>query len=308
MPIGSFARAALLGALLTAASAQAFSAEDQFEARIREAGQTLAASNAAVAALDPQRRDQLVGFVIGNTLFTLTHELGHGVIGEFNLPVLGREEDAADAFATLALLYVGSDFAHRVLEDAARGLLTLAARDVKLGHEPAFYDEHGLDQQRAYQIVCFMVGSDPKAFRAVADQAKLPQERQDSCRGDYEQAEASWLRLLEPHLRSAPYKPSFLDRLLKRPAPASGPPEARIDVDYGAAASGELAPIRDLLKTVGLLETLRDFVVRNFAFPRKLTFEAKTCGEPNAWWDPARRRLTLCYELVQDYAKLGLTQ
>ena len=74
------------------------------------------------------------------------------------------------------------------------------------------------------------------------------------------------------------------------------------------AASGELAPIRDLLKTVGLLETLRDFVVRNFAFPRKLTFEAKTCGEPNAWWDPARRRLTLCYELVQDYAKLGLTQ
>src|SRR3954447_4721512 len=210
MPIRSIVRAILLGAGLTAASAHALSANEQFEPRIREAGQTLAMSNAAVAALDPLRRDQLIEFVVGNALFTLTHELGHAVISEFNLPVLGREEDAADAFATLALLYVGSDIAHRVLEDAARGLLTLAARDVKMGHEPTFYDEHGLDQQRAYQIICFMVGSDPKAFQAVALQAKLPQERQESCRGDYEQAQVSWLQLLEPHVRSAPPKPSFL--------------------------------------------------------------------------------------------------
>src|SRR3954465_10065187 len=131
MPIRSIVRAILLGAGLTAASAHALSANDQFEPRIREAGQTLAMSNAAVAALDPQQRDQLIEFIIGNTLFTLTHELGHAVISEFQLPVIGREEeDAADAFATLALLHVGSDFAHRVLEDAARGLLTLAARDV----------------------------------------------------------------------------------------------------------------------------------------------------------------------------------
>ena len=104
-----------------------------------------------------------------------------------------------------------------------RGLLTVAARDVKPGYEPVFYDEHGLDQQRAYQIICFMVGSDPRGFRTIATQAKLPEERQKSCRGDYEQAQASWLQLLEPHLRSAPPKPSFLDRLLKRSAPVSGP-------------------------------------------------------------------------------------
>jgi hypothetical protein len=229
------------------------------------------------------------------------------VISEFRLPVLGREEDAADAFATLALLHVGSDFAHRVLEDAARGLLTLGARDVKMGHEPTFYDEHGLDQQRAYQIICFMVGSDPRAFRAVATQAKLPQERQESCRGDYEQAQASWLQLLEPHLRNAPPKPSFLDRLLKRPAPVSDPPEARIDVNYGAAA-GDLAPYRDVLKTVGLLEVVREFVVRNFMLPHRIAFEAKACGEPNAWWDSGGRRLTICYEVVQDFATLGLAK
>jgi Putative metallopeptidase len=152
-----------------------------------------------------------------------------------------------------------------------------------------------------------MVGSDPVAFRAAASQAKLPQERQESCRGDYEQAQASWLQLLEPHLRSALPKPSFLDRLLKRPAPVAGPPETRIDVNYGAA-SGDLAPFRDMLKTVGLLEIVRDFVVRNFTLPRSVTFEAKTCGEPNAWWDPGARRLTICYEIIQDYVSLGLTK
>ena len=307
MLIRSIVRAILLGTGLIAGSAHALAANDQFEPRIREAGQTLGMSNAAVAALDPQQREQLIGFVIGNTLFTLTHELGHAVISEFQLPVLGREEDAADAFATLALLHVGSDFAHRVLEDAARGLLTLGARDVKMGREPVFYDEHGLDQQRAYQIVCFMVGSDPRGFRTIATQAKLPQERQESCRGDYEQAQASWLQLLEPHLRSAPPKPSFLDRLLKRPAPVSDPPEARIDVNYGAA-SGDLAPYRDVLKTVGLLEVVREFVVRNFTLPRRITFEAKACGEPNAWWDSRGRRLTLCYEVVQDFVSLGLAK
>src|SRR3954462_13546439 len=98
MPIRSIVRAILLGAGLTAASAHVLSANDQFEPRIREAGQTLAMSHAAVGALDPQQRDQLIEFIIGNTLCTLPHELDHAVISEVKLPVTGREEDAADAF------------------------------------------------------------------------------------------------------------------------------------------------------------------------------------------------------------------
>ena len=33
----------------------------------------------------------------------------------------------------------------------------------------AYYDEHGLDWQRAYQIVCLMVGSNPDQFGQLAD-------------------------------------------------------------------------------------------------------------------------------------------
>ncbi|MFY8102162.1 MAG: DUF4344 domain-containing metallopeptidase, partial [Allorhizobium sp.] len=33
-------------------------------------------------------------FVINNAIFILFHEAGHMLVSEFNLPVLGREEDA----------------------------------------------------------------------------------------------------------------------------------------------------------------------------------------------------------------------
>src|SRR3954470_15818074 len=64
-----------------------------------------------------------------------------------------------------------------------------------------FYDEHGLDQQRAYNIVCLMVGSNPKKYSELADLAKMPDERQGTCQGDYSNASWSWQKVLEPNIR-----------------------------------------------------------------------------------------------------------
>ena len=36
-----------------------------------------------------EKKKQLVEFVIGNTLFVLTHEMGHGLINEMQMPCLG---------------------------------------------------------------------------------------------------------------------------------------------------------------------------------------------------------------------------
>src|SRR5262249_8299399 len=46
--------------------------------------------------LSHEQRKAIVEFVVGNTLFALVHEVGHALISEMGLPVLGREEDAAD--------------------------------------------------------------------------------------------------------------------------------------------------------------------------------------------------------------------
>ena len=49
----------------------------------------------------PEQVKDGVEFVTGNVLFVLAHEVGHALIREMELPVLGKEEDAADAVARM---------------------------------------------------------------------------------------------------------------------------------------------------------------------------------------------------------------
>src|SRR6266852_6260863 len=55
-----------------------------------------------------------------------------------------------------------------------------------------FYDEHGLDQQRAYAIICLMIGSNDEDFKVLADWVQMPQARQKTCRNDYGRAKYAW--------------------------------------------------------------------------------------------------------------------
>jgi hypothetical protein len=68
--------------------------------------------------------------------------MGHVAIDEMKLPVLGREEDEADAFATLRLLKIGSDFSQRVLAEASKNRFLAGRRDQETGAEPVYYGEH----------------------------------------------------------------------------------------------------------------------------------------------------------------------
>jgi hypothetical protein len=52
------------------------------------------------AALFGKDSISLEQFMLGTLRFVLLHELGHGFVDLYNMPVLGREEDAADRFAT----------------------------------------------------------------------------------------------------------------------------------------------------------------------------------------------------------------
>jgi DNA-binding Xre family transcriptional regulator len=143
----------------------------------------------------------MIEFVVGNMLFVGFHELGHAVIHELGLPVLGREEDAADSFATIAMINIGTDFSTRVLVQAARGWFLMGNRDRADGDKPEFYDEHGLDQQRAYEIVCLMVGSNEDKFKVLADWVHMPPDKIDI---DYGTAKGK-LEVYERSLRAIGY-------------------------------------------------------------------------------------------------------
>jgi Putative metallopeptidase len=151
----------------------------KFQERIDAAALALRDSNPQFKNLSPKYLQGIAEFVSGNMLFVLLHELGLASITQMGLPVVGRIEDAADSFAALRLIRVGDDFSHRVLTGAAKGWFLADRRDQKTGTKVAYYDEHGLNQQRAYQIVCLMVGSDDEKFNDLAKETKLPEARRD---------------------------------------------------------------------------------------------------------------------------------
>jgi hypothetical protein len=69
-----------------------------------------------------------------------------------------------------------------VLAAAAKGWFLSDRRDQETGATPLYYDEHDLNRQRTYQIVCFMVGSDPAKFKSLADETNMPEARQERCK------------------------------------------------------------------------------------------------------------------------------
>jgi len=122
--------------------------------------------------------------VIGPFMFIVLHETAHAVFAVLAVPVLGKEEDAADQVAAFAATQIGGEFAERMLRAAAFMYDTDSAR--KPG-EDDFADVHGLDRQRFYNVLCLAWGSDPKRYAFAKDLGKLPDDRAEGCADEYQQ-------------------------------------------------------------------------------------------------------------------------
>jgi hypothetical protein len=132
--------------------------------------------------------------------FILIHEWGHALIDLYDLPVLGKEEDAADALATVFMTRFvdgGSEYAF----DAAKFFDALSARQRKLA-ENDYWDEHSLDKQRAYSIVCWVAGASENDYGVIKRAGILGEDRLRRCPAEYDQFVRSWQGLLRPHVRT----------------------------------------------------------------------------------------------------------
>jgi hypothetical protein len=225
-----------------------------------------------------------VEFVTGNVLFVLAHETAHALLSVFEIPIIGREEDGADALAAIVALKMGNSFADRVVVNAARGWFLGDQRDKKEGIPAAFYDEHGLDLQRAYYIVCLMVGGAPDKFTGLANEVKLPKERQASCKFDFSNAQWSWEEVLKPHMR----KPDQ--------------PKTKIEVSY--APTREFATLSEIGRKLQILESVAEWLSEDFAWKIPISLEMQECGSPGARWLPPSKKIVICYELIREFVQL----
>ncbi|MFE1599770.1 DUF4344 domain-containing metallopeptidase [Methylobacterium sp. ID0610] len=80
---------------------------------------------------------------------------------------------------------------------------------------------------------------------------------------------------------------------------------ARVAVVYVPPSDPAHGEIYRAMRRQRVLERLGD-VVRLVRLPRRLTFRLKGCGgEPNAWYDPASRSVTMCYEMAAAVVRLA---
>lgn len=132
------------------------------------------------------------------SLFIFFHEFGHAMRDILDLPVTGREEDAVDQFSTMLLIDAGSQ--DGVMMGAHFfGLESARYKDTKAERLP-FWDEHSLEQQRFYNILCLLYGSAPEKYESLVTQGLLPKPRAQRCPSEYKNIDAAWTRLLAPHL------------------------------------------------------------------------------------------------------------
>ncbi|MEO5805122.1 DUF4344 domain-containing metallopeptidase [Devosia sp.] len=239
---------------------------------------------AEAAPLSKRQRAEANKFAANNSLFVLYHEVGHLLIDQMSLPVLGREEDAADNMATWTLLNKGTPEADAALEDAAYGWVLSGIAYNSGGDESDFYAAHSLDRQRAYQIVCLMVGADDTKFKKAADEYKLDEDRQDTCHDDYRTVNRS-------------LKGLFDSRVSKIKGPS------QVTVTYHDV-SGDLQKAASAFRASGVFDQVAEELRQNYHLRRPIAFNAKRCGEANAFYDPDTIEIIYCYELMDDFVTL----
>jgi hypothetical protein len=168
-----------------------------------------------------------IDVMVGPLIDVFLHELGHALFDLLDVPLFGREEDAADQVSAYIMLHLGKDEARRIVLGTAYAYRIEVQESTRPAAMTDFADEHGTPAQRFYSLLCIAYGAEPRLFRDMVDKGYLPKNRADGCDEEYAQVQKAFRRLIEPHiephLAQAVHERSWLPerstRLPTRPAP-----------------------------------------------------------------------------------------
>lgn len=136
--------------------------------------------------------------VVGPFVTVLLHELSHAIFDMLNIPIFGKEEDAADQLAAFVLLQFGNDVARRTITGSA-----LLFHQMGIDQEPGAADYasvHGLPRQRFVNVLCIAYGKEPRLFADFVQKGHLPENRIRHCRWEYRQIARAYRTLIGPHV------------------------------------------------------------------------------------------------------------
>jgi hypothetical protein len=137
-----------------------------------------------------------VDTLIGPTVDVFLHEVGHAVFNLWKIPVLGREEDAADQFSIYIMLLFPKDEARRlILGNAYQYKKDVQAVTVTMATKK-FANAHGTPSQRFFNVLCMAYGADAVMFGDFLTTGLLPKDRAEGCEDEYKQASYAIQKLM----------------------------------------------------------------------------------------------------------------
>lgn len=219
-------------------------------------------------------------FVAANLIAIFYHELAHALIDQLNIPIYAQEEDAADV---MSVVMVHRQFeekdAERIARAAAFGYRGSAQIGAATGSDVAWWDVHGADLQRYYNITCLFYGADPGKRGDFAREMELPDARAKTCREEFQQANDAW-----------------------------GPVITRLEEAGGGHSlwysdEARSDPLSRLVDEVISLE-VRAFNNR-MSLPRVMPVRIGPCGFINAFYDPNIPEIIFCTEFAEYLAQFA---
>lgn len=156
-------------------------------------------------------RDQFGKVIDGLIWGIFFHELAHAVIYTNKVPVTGREEDVADQFAVwYAVNFVDLNQNPIVMPTIWFWSRLAKERDIPAMTEQErqsfMSNEHSLDEQRIYNMACWVLGTGSTGGAKTAQFAGLPNERAQRCPGEYAQVDMGMKSHFKKYFRVKPLR------------------------------------------------------------------------------------------------------
>ncbi len=214
-------------------------------------------------------------FISSNVVTVFYHELGHALIDVLQVPVLGKEEDAADTLSALLVHAIwDEDSATVIISDTAQSYALYDAEAQAAGSEPAYSDEHSLDLQRYYNLICLFYGANPEARKETAEALGLPPERAERCEAEFAQAQMAWGSVLQ-------------------------------GLEPGSATGGLRMVETDPADPIAVIlqSEIGDFN-KTYGLPDWIDVKIAPCGQANAFYSPSERSITICTEYAEDAKRI----
>ena len=134
--------------------------------------------------------------IVGAFIQAVLHEVAIATYDILEIPVWGRESDAADKLAGFIMVQFGKDVALKVMIGAA-WFLEVSERQ---WNEFDMASEQSPEAQRFFNYLCIAFGSDPASFKFLIDQNLLPVRRAQRCGVEFYALRRAFAQQILPHV------------------------------------------------------------------------------------------------------------